>query len=54
MSYITVDQVATTALALGKGAMIAKIDIKSAYRLIPVYPGDWQMARHEVGQQSVC
>ena len=40
MSYITVDQVATTALALGKGAMIAKIDIKSAYRLIPVYPGD--------------
>ena len=40
MSYITVDKVAATALALGRGAMIAKIDIKSAYRLIPVYPGD--------------
>ena len=40
MSYITVDQVAATALVLGRGAMIAKIDIKSAYRLIPVYPGD--------------
>ena len=39
-SYITVDQVAATALALGRGAMIAKIDIKLAYRLIPVYPGD--------------
>ena len=34
MSYIAVDQVAATALPLGKGAMIAKM--KSAYRLIPV------------------
>ena len=40
MSYTTVDQVAATALVLGRGAMIAKIDIKSAYRLIPVYPVD--------------
>jgi len=32
--------VAATALSLGRGAMIAKIDIKSAYRLIPVHPED--------------
>ena len=35
MSYITVDQVAMRALSLGKGALIAKTDIKSAYRLVP-------------------
>ena len=40
LSYITVDQVANTALSLGKGALIAKIDIKSAYRLVPVHPVD--------------
>ena len=40
MSYITVDQVATTALSLGVGSLIAKIDIKSAYRLIPVHLAD--------------
>ena len=40
LSYVTVDQVAATALSLGRGAMIAKIDIKSAYRLIPVHPED--------------
>ena len=40
LSYITVDQVAEKALALGRGALIAKTDIKSAYRLVPVYPND--------------
>ena len=40
LSYITVNQVAAAAVALGKGALIAKIDIKSAYRLIPVHPLD--------------
>ena len=40
LSYITVDQVAQKALSLGKGALIAKIDIKSAYRLVPVHPND--------------
>ncbi len=28
LSYVTVDEVARTAMALGKGSMIAKIDIK--------------------------
>ena len=36
LTYITVDDVAQAAVALGKGALIAKIDIKSAYRLLPV------------------
>ena len=38
LTYTTVDEVAVTATALGQGAQLAKIDIKSAYRLVPVHP----------------
>ena len=47
LKYITVDQVARKALQLGKGALITKINVKSAYRLIPVSPGD----HHYLGMQ---
>ena len=40
LSYITVDNVAHLACQLGTGALLAKIDIESAYRLIPVHPAD--------------
>ena len=40
LKYITVEQVAKEAIALGKGSLIAKIDIKAAYHLIPVAPKD--------------
>ena len=40
LEYTTVDKVAGVALALGRGTLLAKIDIKSAYRLISVYPED--------------
>ena len=40
LTYTTVNEVAEAAVALGKGALIAKIDIKSAYRLVPVCPQD--------------
>ena len=40
MKYITVEQVAKEATALGKGRLIVKIDIKKAYCLIPVAPKD--------------
>ena len=38
--YITAEQVAKEAAALGKGRLIVKIDIKAAYCLIPVAPED--------------
>ena len=38
LSYISVDDVAAEVLSFGKGALMAKMDIKSAYRLIPVHP----------------
>ena len=38
--YTTVDEVAAQAAALGRGALLAKVDIEAAYRLIPVHPQD--------------
>ena len=40
LSYISVDQVADIATQYGRGALLAKVDIESAYRLIPVHPQD--------------
>ena len=47
LSYVSVDQVAALAMLLGYGMLLAKIDVKSAYRLIPVQPGD----RYLLGMQ---
>ena len=40
LSYISVDDVARAVLQLGKGSLLAKADIKEAYRMVPVYPED--------------
>ena len=40
LSYITVDQVVEVAMHFGREALLAKVDIESAYRLIPVHPHD--------------
>jgi len=40
LSYVSVEDVASSILLLGRGALMAKIDIKNAYRLIPVHPDD--------------
>ena len=40
LSYITVEQVAATLSTLGKGALLAKVDIESAYRHVPIHPDD--------------
>lgn len=40
LTYTTVDHVADVAVRLGTGALLAKVDIESAYRLIPVHPDD--------------
>ena len=45
LKYVTVDQVAQQAVLIGKGSLIVKIDIKAAYRLIPVAPHQ----RHYLG-----
>ena len=47
LTYTSVDKVAWKATALGQEAQLAKIDIKSAYRLLPVHPGQ----RKRLGMQ---
>ena len=37
LTYTTVEKVAQQAMSLGRGALMAKVDIESAYRLIPVH-----------------
>jgi len=38
LQYTSVDRVARADQSLGKGALLAKLDIKSAYHLIPIHP----------------
>ena len=40
LTYTSVDKVAVAATCYGRGALLAKIDVESAYRLIPVHPTD--------------
>ena len=40
LSYISVDAVISGIVSLGRGALMAKMDIQQAYRNIPVHPGD--------------
>ena len=40
LHYTSVESVAAVARQLGKGALLAKLDIKSAYRLVLVHPHD--------------
>ncbi len=47
LSLVSVDNIAATVLSLGKGALLAKLDIQAAFRIIPVHPDD----RHFLGMQ---
>lgn len=45
LSYTSVDWAARMVLGTGRGALLAKLDLESAYRMIPVHPDD----RHLLG-----
>ena len=47
LHYTSIDDAASKILTLGKGAMLAKMDIRQAYRNIPVAPED----KHLLGLQ---
>ena len=40
LTYCTVEQVAAVVAVYTQGALLAKINVESAYRLIPVHPQD--------------
>ena len=41
LKYISVDAAMDAAMTLGRGTLMAKIDIKSAFRICPIRPKDW-------------
>ena len=47
LKYVTIDEVIKGIIQLGRGTLLAKIDIKSAFRLLPVHPAD----RHMLGMR---
>ena len=47
LSYITVDDAISIIMKYGPNTLLAKVDIKNAFRLIPVHPGD----RHLLAMQ---
>ena len=47
LKYITLEDAVQQILTLGPGTLLAKIDIKSAFRLLPVHPAD----RHLLGMK---
>ena len=40
LSYCSVDDAVRQVLGLGRGAKLAKLDVKSAFRILPVHPAD--------------
>ncbi len=44
LSYVSVDDAAQAIVQKGRGAILAKVDIRSAYRVVPVHPDDrWML-----------
>ena len=43
LRYISIDSASDTIMTLGKGCHLAKVDIKSAFRLCPVRSADWPL-----------
>ena len=40
VAYTSIDQAVSIAHSLGKGCLLAKLDLKEAYRAVPVHPSD--------------
>ena len=54
-TIMRVDDVADQLLQLGQGALMAKVDIKGAYCMVPVHPQNCYLIVGEaVGGPSVC
>ncbi|XP_033761537.1 uncharacterized protein LOC117343303 [Pecten maximus] len=48
VKYSSVDDAVDLVQTLGRGALLGKMDIKSAFRLLPVYPGDFDQLGFQV------
>ena len=54
MSYTKVDDVVQGIWQSGVGSMLAKIDIKNAYRVVPVHPVDRHLLATGAGMLTNC
>ena len=43
LQYVRVDDAITILRSLGPGSFMAKADLKSAFRLVPIHPADWNL-----------
>lgn len=43
LHYASVDDATSILSRLGKGALLAKVDLKSAFRMVPVHRDDWEL-----------
>lgn len=43
VKYSSIDEAADMITKLGEGSLLAKSDIKSAFRLLPISPGDFDL-----------
>jgi len=51
LSYVSVEEAAQTVLRLGRGTLLAKVDIRNAYRNLSVHPDDrWLLGMYWKGQ----
>jgi len=50
-SYISIDDVARTIARLGQGSLLAKADIKEAFRIVPIHPSDRLLLGMQWGDQ---
>lgn len=49
LQYCSVDDAVRLLTSAGKDALMGKVDIKSAFRLIPVRRGDWNLLGFQLG-----
>lgn len=42
MKFVTIDDAISLIQSLGKGAWLTKFDIKNAFRILPIAPGQWK------------
>ena len=51
LTYMTIEDMAARVVRLGRGALMAKFDLKSVYRQVPVHPDDcWLLGMEWRGQ----
>ena len=43
LSYVRVDDIVPVIHRLGRGTLLAKLDIQTAYHMVPVHPDDGQL-----------